>query len=113
MNAPASAWAENVLVDDDIERAHLLGKKLWTPDVEFDRHSFAFVGPLCKMMLEIGMTLGRSTSDLETLLSAVQDGMDEARPITRESSRRTVNERCASQMESIPSATTAERMRDR
>jgi hypothetical protein len=64
---------------DDIVQANSIGKQLWTPDVEFDNHSFGFLDPLCKLMLSAGMTLGAMGADIDALLAAVQKGMDEAK----------------------------------
>jgi len=66
-------------MDAEIARAHLIGRQLWTPDVEFDRHSFEFVHPLCRLMLTAGMALGETASDADALLAAVEKGMAEAK----------------------------------
>ncbi|MGI4896134.1 MAG: hypothetical protein ACRYF3_13580 [Janthinobacterium lividum] len=66
-------------VDEQMTRAHSIGKQLWSPEAEFDHHSFEFVHPLCKLMLSAGMALGETDADLNELLAAVQQGMEEAR----------------------------------
>src|ERR1035437_1365097 len=70
---------KNADMDEEIARAHSIGKQLWTPDVEFDRHSFEFVHPLCRLMLTAGMAVGETASDVDALLATVEKGMAEAK----------------------------------
>ena len=64
-----------------IIRARAMGKRLWSPEVDFDHHSMGFVQPLCELMLSAGMALGETGANLKPrdLLAAVEQGMREAR----------------------------------
>lgn len=66
-------------VNEHLIRAHSIGKQLWSPEVEFDPHSLRFIQPLCKLMLSAGIALGQTDADLDDLLAAVEQGMEEAR----------------------------------